>query len=226
MTTKALCFTQQLQDYLFYMNPDEPDLLRRLAAETDELPRATMRIGWPQGGFMMVLLQLMQARKTIEVGVFTGYSTLCTAMALPDDGRIVACDMSREWTDTAIRYLREAGLAHKLDLRLAPAVETLDALLADGQAGSLDFAFIDADKVNYENYFERCLKLVREGGLVAVDNTLWYGRVIDPEFVDDDTLAIRAFNARLRNDRRVRVCLTPVGDGLTLALKLPLGKGA
>ncbi len=224
MTTKALCFTQQLQDYLFYMNPDEPDILRRLAAETDQLPRATMRLGWPQGGFMMVLLQLMQARKTIEVGVFTGYSTLCTAMALPEDGTIVACDMSREWTDIAMRYLGEAGLAHKVDLRLAPAVETLDALLAEGRAGEYDFAFIDADKVNYENYFERCLKLVRPGGLLAVDNTLWYGRVIDPEFMDDDTLAIRAFNARLRGDCRVRVSLTPVGDGLTLALKLPSGQ--
>lgn len=220
MTIKALCFTQELQDYLFHMNPEEPDILRRLAAETDVLPRATMRIGWPQGGFLLLLLQLIQAKKTIEVGVFTGYSTVCTAMALPDDGRIVACDMNKEWTDTALRYLREAGLDHKVDLRLAPAVETLDRLLAEGKAGSFDFAFIDADKVNYDNYFERCLKLVRPGGLVAVDNTLWYGRVIDPQYMDDDTQAIRAFNARLRGDRRVRACLTPVGDGLTLALKL------
>lgn len=219
MTTKALCITEDLQAYLLAMNPPEPEILGRLAQETDLLPRASMRLGWPQGRFLMLLLGLIQARRTIEVGVFTGYSSLCAAMALPEDGYVLACDMSQEWTDTARRYWREAGLEHKIDLRLAPAVDTLDSLLALGQAGTYDFAFIDADKTNYWNYFERCLSLVRPGGLIAVDNTLWYGRVIDPAFTDQDTEAVRAFNLRLRDDPRVFLVMTPVGDGTTLALK-------
>ena len=219
MTTKALCITEELQAYLLAMNPPEPEILGRLAKETDVLPRASMRLGWPQGRLLMFLLNLTGVKRAIEVGVFTGYSSLCAAMALPEDGYILACDLNDDWTTTARRYWREAGVEHKVDLRLAPAVETLDGLLAQGQGESFDFAFIDADKTNYWNYFERCLGLVRPGGLIAVDNTLWYGRVIDQSFTDKDTEAVRAFNLRLRDDPRVFMVMTPAGDGLSLARK-------
>lgn len=219
MTTKPLDFTADLTAYLVNMNPPEPELLARLAAETDVMPRASMRVGWVQARFLMALVALVRARRTIEVGVFTGYSALCTALALPEDGRIVACDRSEEWTAVARRYWREAGVEHKIDLRLGVALDALDGLLARGEAESFDFAFIDADKVNYRNYFERCLRLVRPGGLIAVDNTLWYGRVVDPAFTDPDTEAVRAFNAWLRDDPRTFVVMTAVGDGVTLAVK-------
>lgn len=218
MTTKPLCITEELIGYVRAMQPEEPDILKRLGAETDRDPKAHMRIGWDEGRFLMLLVSLLQARRTIEIGVYTGYSALCTALALPEDGSILACDISEPWTAVARRYWREAGVEGKIDLRLAPALHTLDSVLEEG-AGTYDLAFIDADKVNYQNYFERCLTLVRPGGLIAVDNTLWYGRVIDPAFEDADTKAIRAFNERLRADPRVHACLTAVGDGLTLAVK-------
>ena len=219
MTTKPLCFTGDLIEYVRAMQPEEPEILKRLGVETDALPRATMRIGWEEGRLLMLLTRLIQARRTIEIGVFTGYSALCTALALPADGRILACDISEPWTAVARRYWREANVDHKIDLRLGQALATLEGLLGSGFTGVFDMAFIDADKSNYQNYFECCLELVRPGGLIAVDNTLWYGRVIDPSFQDADTLAIRAFNERLRTDARVDVCLTAVGDGLTLAVK-------
>lgn len=219
MTTKPLCVTDDLIAYVRAMQPEEPDILRRLGAETDKDPRANMRIGWDQGRFLMLLTRLVQARRTIEVGVYTGYSSLCTALALPDDGFILACDVSEPWTSVARRYWREAGVEHKISLRLAPALDTLDHLLDDGFTEAFDMAFIDADKANYQNYFERCLALLRPGGVIAVDNTLWYGRVIDPGCDDPDTLAIREFNERLRSDHRVDACLTAIGDGLTLAVK-------
>jgi predicted O-methyltransferase YrrM len=169
---------------------------------------------------MQLLIRLMGARRCLEVGVFTGYSSLAVALALPADGRIVACDISEAWTAVARRYWAEAGVAGKIDLQLAPALQTLDRLIGAGAAGSFDFAFIDADKANYKAYYERALTLIRQGGLIAVDNTLWAGRVADPKVSDADTEAIRAFNRHLESDRRVHLSLVPIGDGLTLALKL------
>ena len=168
---------------------------------------------------MGLLMRLMGARRTIEIGVYTGYSALSVALALPDDGKMVACDISEEWTAVARRYWREAGVDRKIDLRLAPALETLDALIASGQANQFDFVFIDADKPNYANYYERALVLLRPGGLIGVDNVLWYGRVIDASVDDADTRAIREFNERILNDDRVWLSMLPVRDGLTLACK-------
>lgn len=219
MTTKPLNVTEDLTAYIRAMQADEPDILKRLADETSADVKAHMRLGWEQARFLMLMARLIGARRTIEVGVYTGYSSLSVALALPEDGMILACDVSEPWTQVARRYWREAGVEHKVDLRLAPALETLDIALASGFAGAFDMALIDADKVNYWNYFERCLELIRPGGVIAVDNTLWYGRVIDPDYQDPDTLAIRAFNKRLRNDARVDACLTAIGDGLTLAVK-------
>ena len=168
---------------------------------------------------MALLVQLLGAKRTLEVGVFTGYSSLAVALALPDDGQIVACDVSEEYTAIARRYWQAAGVTDKIDLKLAPALETLDRLLAEGQAGSFDFAFIDADKENYWNYYERCLELLRPGGLITVDNVLWSGRVAEATTYETSTKAIQAFNAKLHNDERVSLSLVPIADGLTLALK-------
>jgi caffeoyl-CoA O-methyltransferase len=169
---------------------------------------------------MALLIQLIGAKKTLEVGVFTGYSSLSVALALPEDGKVIACDVSEEYTSIARRYWEKAEVTHKIDLHIAPAIQTLDRLLAEGQANTFDFAFIDADKENYDGYYERSLQLVRKGGLIAIDNVLWSGRVIDPEFQDADTLAIRALNEKLHQDQRISLSLLPVSDGLTLALKL------
>ena len=193
--------------------------MRRLREETVSLEKANMQIGPEQAQFMALLVELLGARNALEVGTFTGYSALAVALALPDDGRLVACDVSDEWTAIGRRYWEEAGVAHKIDLRLAPAVETLDDLLAEGWAGTFDFAFIDADKEGYDIYYERALELIRTGGLVALDNTLWEGKVVDSEVTDDDTVAIRAINSKLAGDERVTLSLLPVGDGLTLARK-------
>jgi len=168
---------------------------------------------------MALLLQIVGAVNTIELGVYTGYSSLWTALALPPQGRIIACDINEEWTSIARRYWQEAGVVEKVDLRLAPAIETLEALLEAGEHGSFDFVFIDADKENYDAYYERSLELLRPGGLIAVDNVLWSGRVADPQVRDDATLAIRAFNLKLRDDDRIKLSLVPIADGLTLALK-------
>jgi caffeoyl-CoA O-methyltransferase len=198
----------------------EPEVLRRLREETlASNPHAVMAVSPLQGQFMTLLVKLIGAVKTLEVGVFTGYSSLCTALALPPQGRIVACDVSEEWTSMARRYWAEAGVADKITLRLAPAIETLDALLRDGQAGTFDFAFIDADKENYDNYYERALKLVRVGGLIVFDNMLWSGAVADPGVQDAETVALRALSEKLHHDERVFVSLIPVGDGMTLAIK-------
>jgi caffeoyl-CoA O-methyltransferase len=178
-----------------------------------------MQISAEQGQFMALLIHLLSARRTLEIGVFTGYSSLAVALALPDDGRIIACDISDEWTSIARRYWREAGVERKIDLRLGPALKTLDDLIAQGQGGRFDFAFIDADKGNYANYYERALVLVRSGGLIAVDNVLWDGKVIDTKVNDPDTRAIRAFNETLHHDERVWLSMLPIRDGLTLACK-------
>ncbi|MCJ7453437.1 MAG: class I SAM-dependent methyltransferase [Steroidobacteraceae bacterium] len=219
MSTRSISLTDALYDYLLSVSLRESELQRRLREETAANPMSRMQISPEQGQFMALLARLIGARRCIEVGVFTGYSSLAVALALPADGRIVACDVSEEWTAVARRYWAEAGVAQKIDLRLAPALETLDSLLAAGDGGSFDFAFIDADKTNYLGYYERVLKLLRPGGLVAVDNTLWTGRVADPEVADPDTVALRHFNERLHHDDRVDLSLLPVGDGLTLARK-------
>ncbi len=219
MLKKTLGLDDQLYDYLLSTSLREPEILRQLRYETAHHPRAGMQIAPEQGQFMALLIQLIGARKTLEVGVFTGYSSLCVALALPPDGKIVACDVSEEFTAIARRYWQKAGVADKIDLRLAPAVETLDQLLAAGKAGTFDFAFIDADKENYYSYYERSLQLVRSGGLIAIDNVLWSGRVVDFQDQEESTLAIRAFNEKLHHDERVTLSLVSISDGLTLALK-------
>ena len=220
MSNNFLALTETLYTYMLNNSLREPDMLRRLREETAATnPHAVMAISPVQGQFMMLLLTLMGAAKTLEVGVFTGYSSLCTALALPAHGRIYACDVSEEWTSVARRYWAEAGVAGKITLKLAPATETLDALLAEGHAGTFDFAFIDADKSNYDHYYERALKLVRKGGLLVFDNMLWYGKVADASVTDADTVALRALNAKLHRDERVFASLIAVGDGMNLAIK-------
>ena len=210
---------ERLYGYLQDVSLREPDILARLRAETATMPGARMQISPDQGQFMQLLVRLMGARRCLEIGVFTGYSSLAVALALPADGRLPACDRSAEWTAIARRYWAEAGVAAKIELHLAPAIATLDALLREGRGGTYDFAFIDADKENYANYFERTLALLRPGGLIAVDNTLWSGAVADPAKTDKDTVAIRAFNRQALADQRVFLSLVPIADGLTLALK-------
>jgi predicted O-methyltransferase YrrM len=208
-----------LLDYLRASSLREPALLTQLRAETAQHPRASMQIAPEQGQLMGLLVQLMGARRTLEVGVFTGYSSLAVALALPEDGHITACDVSDEFTQIARRYWAAAGVSHKITLHLAPAVQTLDTLLRDGAAGSYDLAFLDADKSRYDAYYERALQLLRRGGLIIVDNVLWDGRAADPLNDEPDTVAIRALNAKIARDERVTVSMLPIGDGLTLAVK-------
>lgn len=220
MSNEFLALSELIYAYILNNSLREPDVLRRLREETQaNNPMALMAISPVQGQFMMLLLKLIGAKKTLEVGVFTGYSSLCTALTIPADGHIYACDVSEEWTSVARRYWAEAGVADKIALKLAPANETLDALLADGHAGTFDFAFIDADKSNYDGYYERALKLVRKGGLLVFDNMLWYGKVADESVTDADTVALRALNAKLHQDERVFASLIAVGDGMNLAIK-------
>lgn len=217
MSRTSLGLDDALHRYLISVSVREPEVLARLRAETAGLDNAGMQIGPEQGAFMALLVELLGARRTLEVGVFTGYSALVVALALPADGRVTACDVNPEWTAIARRYWHQAGVADKIDLALGPALETLERLLAEGAGGAYDFAFIDADKENYDAYYERSLELVRPGGLIAIDNALWSGRVMDPESDDADTMAIRALNAKLHGDDRVSLSLVPVGDGLMLA---------
>ena len=211
--------SDEIYRYLVTHSVREPEVLARLRAATADHPYAQMQVGPEQGQFMALLVKLMGAKRCIEVGVFTGYSSLAVALALPDDGYIVACDINDEWTAVARRFWREAGVEHKIDLRLRAAQRTLDSLLAEGEAGRFDFAFIDADKTSYDAYYERCLRLLRAGGLIAFDNTLWSGRVADPSDQTADTVALRALNDKLHADERIDVSLLSVGDGLTLARK-------
>ena len=219
MTRRTSHLSEELYAYLLDISLRELPVMRRLREETASMEQANMQIGPEQGQFMALLVELIGARSVLEVGTFTGYSALAMAVALPENGALVACDVSEEWTAIGRRYWEEAGVAHKIELRLAPALETLDALLAEGRAGTFDFAFIDADKEGYDAYYERALELVRLGGLIALDNTLWEGKVADPAATDVDTEAIRAINAKLALDERVTLSLIPVGDGLTLARK-------
>jgi predicted O-methyltransferase YrrM len=217
MTRRTKPLTDEVYDYLLRVSLREPAVLRDLREETAGLERSEMQIGPEQGQLMALLVELIGARRTLEIGTFTGYSTLVVALALPADGRVVACDVSEEWTTIGRRYWERAGVAKKIDLRLAPARETLETLLREGRRDQFDFAFIDADKANYDAYYELCLQLVRPGGLIAVDNVLWSGKVVDSAVTDADTEAIRRLNAKIASDERVTLSLLPVGDGLTLA---------
>ncbi len=219
MTNKSIQMNDRLYAYLLANSLREPELWRQLREETARLPMAMMQIAPEQGQFMHLLVRLIGAKHCLEIGTFTGYSALAVASALPPDGLLICCDVSAEWTAVAQHYWAEAGLADRIALNLRPALQTLDDLLAQGQAGSFDFAFIDADKVNYGNYYERCLQLIRPGGLIVVDNTLWSGQVADLACQDEDTKAIRAFNAALHRDPRIDLSLIPVADGLALAMK-------
>jgi predicted O-methyltransferase YrrM len=219
MSNRTLNLSDRLYDYLLSVSLREPEILTQLRQETAQHPMRQMQIAPEQGQFMALLVQLMGATKTLEVGVFTGYSSLSIALVLPPQGKLIACDVSAEYTSIARRYWQAAGVADKIDLRLAPALETLEQLLATGQAGTFDFAFIDADKGNYRNYYDRALQLLRPGGLIAIDNVLWDGKVADPAVQDNSTQAIRAFNAFLHQDQRVSISLVPIADGLTLAVK-------
>jgi len=219
MPKQSIGLDHQLYNYLLSVSLREPEILLKLRQETASHPRSGMQISPEQGQFMRLLVQLIGAKKTLEVGVFTGYSSLSVALALPADGKIIAADVSEEFTAIARRYWHEAGVADKIDLRLAPGLETLDQLLATGQAETFDFAFIDADKENYDGYYERSLQLVRPGGLIVIDNVLWSGQVANPQIQDASTQAIRALNKKLHHDERITLSLVPIADGLTLAMK-------
>lgn len=221
MSNKTFTLDERLYDYLLAVSLREPPILAELRRETRADPLARMQIAPEQGQFMALLAKLTGAKRYLEIGVYTGYSSLWMALALPEDGSVVACDVSEEWTSVARRYWERAGVGHKIELRLAPALVTLDELIAAGEAERFDLAFIDADKENYWAYFERCLELVRPGGLIAIDNTLWSGKVADPDDHEPTTEAVRAFNRRLWGEGRVELSLVPIGDGLTLALKKP-----
>jgi predicted O-methyltransferase YrrM len=211
--------TDALYEYSLGVGLREPDLFRALRAETSRLTDAGMQIAPEQGPLLAMLVQLLGAKNCIELGTFTGYSALWVASVLPADGKLICCDVSEEYTALARKYWALTGLAAKIDLRLAPAVETLDALLAGGWTGRMDYAFIDADKASYDAYYEACLKLLRPGGLIAIDNTLWDGKVADPQVNDPDTVAIRELNKKIHADTRVSLSFLPLADGLTLALK-------
>ncbi len=219
MSNRTIQVDDRLYPYILSVSLREPEIMARLRAETAQMKYSNMQIAPEQGQFMALLAQLLGARRCLEIGVFTGYSALAVARVLPAEGVVIACDMNEEWTVVARRYWAEAGVADRIDLRLGPALDTLAELLDDGQAETFDFAFIDADKLEYRDYYERVLKLLRPGGLVSVDNVLWAGSVADPEKLDEETEAIRAFNEFLHRDERVDLSLVPIGDGLSLARK-------
>lgn len=219
MSNRTIALTDSLYEYLIDVSLRESPTQLALREETARMPNASMQIAPEQGQFMALLARLTGARRYLEVGVFTGYSALAVASALPDDGYVLACDVSEEWTSIGRRYWQAAGVDHKVDLRLAPAAQTLDELLTAGQQATFDLAFIDADKEAYLGYYERVLALLRPGGLLCIDNTLWSGRVVDPEVADPDTVAIRHFNEVLHRDERIDLSLVPIGDGLTLVRK-------
>ena len=211
---RGLGLSEPLYEYVVAMGAREARVQRELRLETQKLPMAGMQIGPDQAALLQVLVRILRAKRCIEVGTFTGYSALAVALALPGNGKLICCDVSEEWTAIGRRYWKKAGVERKIDLRIGPALETLKGL-----KGSFDFAFIDADKPNYWKYYERCLRLIRKGGLIAVDNTLWGGSVINPEKQSESTQALREFNQRVARDRRVDIALVGIGDGLTLAVK-------
>ena len=219
MSTRTLPLTDTVYEYILAHSVREPPILARLREATAVLPGAQMQIGPEQGQFMALLAKLIGARRCVEVGTYTGYSSLAVALALPADGKLVACDINAGTTSVARQFWREAGVEARIELRLQPALKTLDELLAEHGLGSYDFAFIDADKVSYLAYYEKLLQLIRPGGLIAVDNTLWSGHVADSGHSDADTVALRAFNDHVHHDERVDLSLVPIGDGLTLLRK-------
>jgi len=219
MSRRTLSLTDSLYEYIVAHSVREPPLLARLREVTAALPDSNMQISPEQGQFLALLVRLIGARRCIEVGTYTGYSSLAVALALPADGRLVACDINSTTTAIARQFWREAGVESRIELRLQSALKSLDELLAAGGAGLFDFAFIDADKTSYQAYYEKLLVLMRPGGLIAVDNTLWSGRVADPIDMDADTVALRVFNDHVHGDERVDLSLIPVGDGLTLLRK-------
>lgn len=217
MSNRSIGLDEAVHAYLVSVGVREHEVLRGLRDETAALPEAGMQIAPEEGAFLALLVRVIGARRILEVGTFTGYSSTAMALALPADGQIVCCDVSEGWTDIARRAWTDAGVADRVDLRLAPATETLEAMLAAGEAGSFDMAFIDADKANYDAYYEAALRLVRPGGLITIDNVLWSGRVADPSVTDEATEAIRALNTRIAADERVDVAMLPLADGLTVA---------
>ncbi len=219
MSNKTLYLSDELYSYMLSVSLREPKILRRLREETSHDSMANMQISPEQGQFMSLLIKLMGATKALEVGVYTGHSSLCIALALPSQGKLIACDVNREWTAIALRYWQKAGVSKKIDLHFAPAIETMNKLLADNRANTFDFVFIDADKINYDGYYERALDLLRPGGLIAIDNVFWSGQVVDSHIVDEDTVALRYLNEKLHRDNRIELSLVPIGDGLSMALK-------
>jgi predicted O-methyltransferase YrrM len=220
MSNQTLKLEERLSTYLRSIGVREPEVLQQLRSHNATYPQGHMQICPEQGQLMAMLVKLMAAEYILEVGVFTGYSSLVMALALPETGRIVACDVSIESTDIAQKYWRQAGVAHKIDLRIAPALETLQDLLLAGAEGKFDLAFIDADKANYPEYYERCLQLVRSGGVILLDNVLWYGRVADPAVTDKRTNILRDLNSKIHQDQRVELVTIPIGDGMTVVRKI------
>ncbi|MGK7931549.1 MAG: class I SAM-dependent methyltransferase [Microcystaceae cyanobacterium] len=219
MSSKTINLNAQLYSYFQSVSVREPEILQALRQETGKHPMARMQISPEQGQFMAFLLTLMNAKKVLEIGVFTGYSSLVMALALPPEGQIIACDVDKETTAIAQQYWQKAGVSSKIKLTLAPALETLDQLIEQGENNTFDFVFIDADKSNYDNYYEKSLQLVRRGGLIAIDNVLWGGKVADPTVQDNRTQKIRQLNEKLYQDQRIFLSLVPIGDGLTLAVR-------
>ena len=219
MANLTLGLPDELHAYLLDVGVRESGLLRQLREETAALPEHDMQIAPEQGAFMALLVELIDARRCLEVGTFTGYSSLCVALAMPADGHLVCCDISREWTDVARRYWAQAGVADKIELRLGLALDTLDGMITEGLAGTFDFAFLDADKDNYPAYADRMIALLRSGGLLAIDNVFWGGDVADPEVDDASVRGIRSLNRMLASDERISLAMVPIADGLTLARK-------
>ena len=220
MSTATIILDEKLREYLLNVSVKESEILRELREETAQMEYSAMQISPEQGAFMSFLVELIQAKRTLEIGVFTGYSALVVAMALPEDGIVTACDVSKEWANVGMKYWKKAQVENKINLRIAPALKTLDQLLSEGKQGTYDFAFIDADKIEYQGYFDKSLELLRIGGLIAIDNVLWGGSVIDDSIQDSSTKAIRKINKKLYQDERVSISMVPIGDGLTLARKL------
>ena len=220
MSSDTIELNQSLRDYLINVSVTEPGVLKDLREETLQLDEFQMQISPEQGSFLSFLVKLINAKHTLDIGVFTGYSSLIVALQLPQNGYVTACDTNEEWTEIAQKYWKEAKVEDKIDLHIAPAVETLDKLISNGNEGLYDFSFIDADKINYKHYFEQSLTLVRKGGVIAIDNVLWGGRVLDNSDNEPATRAIREFNSKLYEDDRVEISMIPIGDGLTLARKL------
>lgn len=220
MSSDTIELNQSLRDYLINVSVKEPGVLKDLREETLQLDEFQMQISPEQGSFLSFLVKLINAKHTLDIGVFTGYSSLVVALQLPQNGYVTACDTNEEWTEIAQKYWKEAKVEDKIDLHIAPAVETLEKLISNGNEGLYDFSFIDADKINYQHYFEQSLVLVRKGGVIAIDNVLWGGRVLDNSDTEPATRAIREFNSKLYKDDRVAISMIPIGDGLTLAQKL------